>query len=214
MISNRSTRALSNCNLAFLLALIILISSAVTLFAEDTVLILDPKYYWTAVQKPIQGTADTVIGFYHRDSDRRKGLGQITAYTQQEAKHLDLMQQSGLTEARSILAQTNPFVLLDKHGVITALRFQSNDPGLSSIILLPEIASRYVKVLGPGGCYAAIPDRQNVYLFPRLSLPFRAFNAEISTLFHNSSWPISLDLFEITPEKGIRCVGKFRDDDL
>jgi hypothetical protein len=204
--------ARSTGRLPIVLAIFLLLFGAKTAFADETIMIMDPKYYWTPVQSTISGASDVVLGFYRRDEAPKSGP--VKAYKRSDARNVDIMRISALSAARSILAQATPLVRRDEHGVISMIQFQSNDPALSSILFLPELANRYNQLLGPGGCYAAVPERGVVDLFPHLSEPTRDFSTEIAMQFHNSSWPVSLDLFELTSDRGVKAVGKFNDDHL
>lgn len=118
------------------------------------------------------------------------------------------MKRKSIARARALLEKLDPVVLRDSHGVVTALLFRSDDPTLSSILLVPELENRYADMLGPS-CYAAVPNRWAVFLFPRLASNVRAYSTEILSLYHNNAWPISIELFELRGGK-LRSVGTFQ----
>jgi hypothetical protein len=94
--------------------------------------------------------------------------------------------------------------------VITALRVDSSDPTLSSILLLPDLGNRYADLLGPD-CYFAVPNRRTIFFFPRLATDIQSFAPLVHSLYHNDPWPISTEIFEIANGR-LRVCGRFNDD--
>jgi hypothetical protein len=93
------------------------------------------------------------------------------------------------------LKQTSPTLIRDKHGVIAAIRIEGHDPAFSSILLTPGFADRFVNLLGKD-CLVSVPNRQTLYLFPRLGGNMEEFSIPLRGIYHNSVWPVSTELFE------------------
>jgi hypothetical protein len=207
---NRSTRPPANCKLnRQLLGLLFLmvLAAPVAAPAKQFFLILDPYFYRSPINLPVDGTKETVLTFYRAVDDQT-----LTPAQPQELNNEEQATVKRQTEnhARKLLEMSKPEVFRDSHGVITALRIHSPDPTLSGILLLPDIGNYYANLLGPD-CFFAVPNRQTVLFFPRLASSIQSFSALVQSLYHNDPWPISTEIFEMAGGK-LRATGKFTEE--
>jgi hypothetical protein len=210
MILNRSTRARANFKLnhAILAVMLLVLPARRSLSAETAFfLILDPIFYRSALTIPLEGTKETVFAFY-RLGDEGSPVPAKQGELSAENQAIAIRQTKNY--AQKLLERTEPDTIRDTHGVITALRLQSEDSLLSAILLLPEIGNRYENLLGPD-CLFAVPNRHTVFLFPRLASDIQSFSATIQSLYHNDPWPVSTEIFEIADGK-LRVRGRFSED--
>jgi hypothetical protein len=172
--------------------------------ADQFVEILDPKFYRAPVFEAIPGSSKTVLAYYRLDGEN------LVPATLDEARNRAAMKEQSLARARLLLKNLTPSPVRDAHGTITALVFESTDPALSSILLLPEINKRFEDILGPE-ILAAAPNRRTFYLFPRLASNLQTFATTILALYHNDAWPISYEIF--APSNGVlRATNEFDDN--
>jgi len=206
---NRSTREVGNCKFNRRIVLFFCLMVAVTFRAngDQFFLILDPYFYRSPLTKPIEGTKQTLLAYYRA----------VDSETLAPAKPQELAEkdrpastQQTLDHARRLLAIVKPELIRDSSGVITALRLECPDPTFSSILLLPDLGSRYADLLGPD-CYFAVPNRQTILCFPRLATDIQSFAALVHSLYHNDPWPISTEIFEIADGR-LRVCGNFSDN--
>jgi hypothetical protein len=155
-------------------------------------MILDPHFYHTPVSLPIAGSSRTVIGFYDEASD-----GTVTPISADSlAEHpLPPLQNLALAHARALLRQVAPKITRDKHGVAVDVRIESTDPSLSSLVLLPGFTDQFADVLGKN-CIVSIPNRQVIFLFPRIGGDIDELSEALRSFYHNHAWPVSTELFE------------------
>jgi hypothetical protein len=206
---NRSTREAGNCkfNRQIGLLFLLMVTAVFRTSADQFFLILDPYFYRLPVTIPIEGTKQTVLAYYRA----------VDGETLEPAKPQELAEkdrsaatQETLGHARRLLGTVNPESIRDSNGVITALRLQSSDPTLSSILLLPDLGNRYANLLGPD-CFFAVPNRRTILFFPRLATNLQSFAPWVHSLYHNDPWPISTEIFEIA-NGHLRACGHFNDD--
>lgn len=206
---NRSTREAGNCKLnrRILLLLLWMFVAVGRTSADQFFLILDPYFYRSPISVPIEGTKLTLLAYY-RVVDNET----LAAAKPQELpeENRSAATKQTLDHARRLLKIVKPDVIRDSSGVISAVRVESSDPTLSSILLLPDIENHYADLLGPD-CYFAVPNRQTIYFFPRLAGDIQSFAALMYSLYNNDSWPISTEIFEIA-HGHLRACGRFSDD--
>jgi len=175
--------------------------------AAQYCVILDPYFYRSPIRATIDGTTKTVLAYYKV----------LDGETLAPAKPQELTEEAqssagreSLDRARGLLEAIKPETIRDSNGVIIALRLESRDPTLSSILLLPDLGNRYTNLLGPD-CYFAAPNRRTILFFPRLASNIQDFAPLVHSLYHNDPWPISTEIFEIVDGK-LRVNGQFNDD--
>jgi hypothetical protein len=156
---------------------------------SDPVIILDPYFYRTAVSEPISGSTKTVLGYYDEKD------GHVTALSPPLTQPMSDLRTLAIAHAEIILQHLQPKILRDKHGVIVAIRLEDQDPALSSILLIPDFSARFDTSLGKD-CLVAVPNRQVIFLFPRLASNLEEFAGSLRSFYHNTVWPVSTEIFE------------------
>jgi hypothetical protein len=175
--------------------------------ASQFFVILDPYFYRSPINLPVDGTKETVFTFYRAVDHETLTPAQPQELSDEEQAAVKRRTES---HARKLLEMIKPEVFRDSHGVITALRIHSSDPTLSGILLLPDLGNYYANLLGPD-CFFAVPNRQTVLFFPRLASSIQSFSALVQSLYHNDPWPISTEIFEIAGGK-LRASGRFDEE--
>lgn len=185
--SLRRTIAKYLTRIVFLILPILLSLSGIT-FAEP-VIILDPYFYRTPVSEAIDGSTKTVLGYYDETD------GKVTSLPDPPRLTIPELHTLAVAYAQSILKQTSPKIIRDRHGVIVAIRIENQDPAFSSVLLTPGFTDRFENLLGKD-CLVCVPNRQTVFLFPRLGGNMEQFSIPLRGIYHNSVWPVSTELFE------------------
>ena len=187
------TRALPDCSALIRFARFLLFAclclSLSGIARAEPVIILDPYFYRTPVSEPIDGSSKTVLAYYDETG------GRVTSLPNPPRQPVSELHTLAVAYAQSILKQTSPTLIRDKHGVIAAIRIEGHDPAFSSILLTPGFAGRFTNLLGKD-CLVSVPNRETVYLFPRLGGNMEQFAIPLRGIYHNSVWPVSTELFE------------------
>ena len=173
---------------SFLLCVSLYLFLSVTTHAEP-VIILDPYFYRTPISEAIDGSTKTVLGYYDETE------GKVTPLPTPPRQPISELHTLAVAYAQVILKKTSLKLIRDRHGVIVAIRIEDQDPALSSIVLTPGFVDRFANLLGKD-CLVAIPNRQTVFLFPRLGSNLEEFSVPLRGIYHNSVWPVSTELFE------------------
>jgi hypothetical protein len=174
-------------NKLFVIILICLSFSTITV--AEPVIILDPLFYRTPVSEAIDGSTKTVLAYYDETD------GKVTPLPSHPRQTISELHTLAVAYAQAILRRTSPKFIRDRHGVLVAIRIEDQDPALSSILLTPGLAERFVELLGKD-CLVSVPNRQTVFLFPRLGSNLEQFYVPLRSIYHNSVWPVSTELFE------------------
>jgi hypothetical protein len=155
-------------------------------------MILDPHFYHTPLSLPIAGSSQTVVGFYDEAGDDT--VTPISAASLAEHP-LPELKSLALAHARALLRHVTPKITRDKHGVVIDVRIESTDPSLSSLVLIPGFTDQFADVLGKN-CMVCIPNRQVIFLFPRIGGDIQKLADGLRSFYHNHAWPVSTELFE------------------
>ena len=78
---------------------------------------------------------------------------------------------------------------------------------VASVFISPEFRKRFEDPLGKE-LYVAVPDRFNVFVFPKFSDSIEKIAPKMTYLYKEALYPVSREVFEISAE-GIRVIGKF-----
>ena len=155
----------------------------------EPVIILDPYFYRTPVSEVIAGSTKTVLAYYDETD------GKVTPLPNPPRQALSELRTLAVAYAQSILQRTSPKLIRDKRGVLVAIRIEDQDPALSSVLFTPGFAERFTNLLGKD-CFVSVPNRQTIFLFPRLASNMEEMSVPLRTIYHNSVWPVSTELFE------------------
>jgi hypothetical protein len=183
-----STRTTRRRIAPLVLPLLIYLSLSAIAHAEP-VIILDPYFYRTPVSEVIDGSTKTILGYYDETD------GKVTPLPNPPRLSISELHTLAVAYAQSILKQTSPKFIRDRHGVIVAIRIENQDPAFSSVLLTPGFTDRFENLLGKD-CLVCVPNRQTVFLFPRLGGNMEQFSIPLRGIYHNSVWPVSTELFE------------------
>ena len=142
---------------------------------------------------------------------RETSLG-LEPYTRSELRNLRLSWRQcmryGKEAATRHLKTLEHSLHRDERGVIAYAHIQSENPLTASIFLSPEFPERFAKTLGKD-LYVAIPDRFNVFVFPKLENSIKPKYASKMAIFYKEGlYPVSREVFELSKD-GIRVAGKF-----
>ena len=184
-----SVATLRYVRIAALVLSILLWLSLSTIARAEPVIILDPYFYRTPVSEAIDGSTKTILGYYDETD------GKVTPLPDPPRLTISELHTLAVAYAQSILKQTSPKFIRDRHGVIVAIRIENQDPAFSSVLLTPGFADRFENLLGKD-CLVCVPNRQTVFLFPRLGGNMEQFSIPLRGIYHNSVWPVSTELFE------------------
>jgi hypothetical protein len=155
----------------------------------EPVIILDPYFYRTPVSEAIDGSSKTILGYYDETD------GKVTPLPNPPRLTISELHTLAVAYAQSILKQTSPKIIRDRNGVIVAIRIENQDPAFSSVLLTPGFTDRFANLLGKD-CLIFVPNRQTIFLFPRLGGNMEQFAIPLRGIYHNSVWPVSSELFE------------------
>jgi hypothetical protein len=184
-----SIGTLHNVPIALLVLTLLFCLSLSTIARAEPVIILDPYFYRTPVTEAIDGSTKTVLGYYDETE------GKVTPLPNPPRLTISELHTLAIAYAQSILKQTSPKIIRDRHGVIVAIRIENQDPAFSSVLLTPGFTERFENLLGKD-CLVCVPNRQTVFLFPRLGGNMEQFSIPLRGIYHNSVWPVSIELFE------------------
>jgi hypothetical protein len=169
----------------------VLISLSLTAIAHaEPVVILDPYFYRTPVSEAIEGSTKTVLGYYDESE------GKVAPLSNPPRQPIAELHTLAVAYAQAILKKTSPKLIRDRNGVLVAIRLEDQDPAFSSVVLTPGFADRFANLLGKD-CLVSVPNRQTIFLFPRLGSNLEQFSIPLRGIYHNSVWPVSTELFEL-----------------
>jgi hypothetical protein len=98
----------------------------------------------------------------------------------------------------------------DRHKVVQYAAFHSDDPLTATMVLSPEFRKKFHDIFGDT-ILVAIPNSFTVFVFPGLGAEYKNYSALVMNAYHDSAYPVSLEVFEISPA-GIRAIGIFDDE--
>ena len=140
---------------------------------------------------------ETPVGLepYKRSELRRSQLSWVECYLQ------------GQRAATRFLKTLEPEYHRDERKIIEYAHFRSENPLTASVFISPEFRKRFEDTLGKE-LYVAVPDRFNVFVFPKFSDSIEKIAPKMTYLYKEALYPVSREVFEISAE-GIRVIGKF-----
>ena len=98
--------------------------------------------------------------------------------------------------AEKVLATLKPEYIRDSNKVIEYAVLQSDSPLTASAVLAPGFAKVFEETLGPD-ILIAIPNRNRIFVFPRLSSAYEQMTDIIVGEYESSSAPVSRELFTL-----------------
>lgn len=91
--------------------------------------------------------------------------------------------------------------------IIQYAHFFSENQLTASIFISPEFPKLFETTLGKE-LYVAIPDRFNVFVFPKFSDSIQQLSPKMAYLYKEALYPVSREVFQLS-KAGIRVIGKF-----
>lgn len=141
----------------------------------------------------------------------RKSDDGLVPYTREELRYSGITWYQCLLQGRKAatehLKTLKHEIKRDHRKIIQYARFTSDSPLTASILLSPELLKRFEDTLGKE-LYVTIPDRNNVFVFPKLSESIKAVAPKMAHLYKEALYPVSREVFELSKD-GIRVIGKF-----
>ncbi len=110
--------------------------------------------------------------------------------------------------AAAELAKLKPEYVRDSNKVIQYAVLQSESPLTASAVLAPDFAKLFAETLGPD-ILIAIPNRNRIFVFPRLSSAYQAMTDIVIAEYESSSVPVSRELF-ILRNGELSAVGRYQ----
>jgi len=124
--------------------------------------------------------------------------GEILPLKRDEAAAPGVNRQEILAQAipaaEAVLATLKPEYVRDTNKVIEYAILQSDSPLTASAVLAPGFAKLFEETLGPD-ILIAIPNRNRIFIFPRLSSAYARMTDIIVAEYESSSTPVSRELF-------------------
>lgn len=112
-------------------------------------------------------------------------------------------------QAASLVCKTlKPEYVRDERKIIQYAVITSENSLTATAVLAPEFPELFAKTLGPD-LLVAIPNRNKIYVFPKLSPSYQVLTEAVIADYESSSHPVSRELFEY--ENGrLQALGIYR----
>ena len=139
--------------------------------------------------------------------------GAVTFLSKEEfaALEIDWATFSAKTAAAASaeLAKIQPELIRDRNQVIECAILRAKAPAddITSAILAPGFLKHFTPFFG---CkiLLAIPDKQTVFLFPKLASHYQEYGDRVLSIYHKSECPVSREVFELSAT-GLRAIGEY-----
>lgn len=182
-------------------------------------LLVEPAFLHDPVSWPIASVKPSPDGTASESEDASVVLvparlvgGEVAPMTASEARQLHATQESveaaTLPAASQLLATLKPEYVRGDNHVIQYAILQSDSPFTASVVLAPGFADKFADTLGPD-ILIAIPNRNRIFVFPKLSQGFRSLADVIIGEYETSPHPVSREVFQIRKGKLI-AIGSYR----
>jgi hypothetical protein len=169
-------------------------------------LLIEPSFMHPEVSFPFAGSKHTLlVPGYIADGDP-----QYFSKKDWDALGLTLdtfRQRAGQNAAEK---KFHAELVRDTKKVVQYAAITSDDPLTATMILSPDFLKKFKDIFGPT-ILVAIPDRFTVYVFPALASEYKDYASLVIGVFHDSTYPVSLEVFEISDD-GIRAIGEYQDE--
>ena len=111
--------------------------------------------------------------------------------------------------ASAELAKIQPEFIRDRNGVIECAILRSRLPGnnITVAVLAPDFLKRFTPIFGRK-MLLAIPDKETVYLFPKLASRYQDYGERVLAVYRKSESPVSREVFELSTG-GLRAIGEY-----
>ena len=111
--------------------------------------------------------------------------------------------------ASAALQSLQPELIRDRNQVIECAILRSKGPGMdmTAVVLAPDFLKRFTPLFGRK-MLLAIPDRNTVYLFPRLASRYQDYAGRVLAVYRKSECPVSREVLELSAT-GLRAIGEY-----
>ncbi len=174
---------------------------------EPRCLAVEPASLRTALAKPIPGARLTVL-IPAREDD----LGIVHLSKEEFAAtglSWDKFRRDAEAAAARHLRSLTPTIQKNEAGEPLYATLRSKSHLTASVFFCKEFHAQFRKPFGDQLVVLA-PDRFTLYVFPRNFSGFQEFGQRIIEEYQKSTWPCSLEAFEVSSE-GVRGIGSFDD---
>jgi hypothetical protein len=174
---------------------------------EPRCLAVEPASLRTSLAKPIPGARLTVL-IPAREDD----LGIVHLSKEEFAAtglSWDKFRRDAEAAAARHLRSLTPIIEKNEAGEPLYATLRSKSHLTASVFFCKEFHSQFRKPFGDQLVVLA-PDRFTLYVFPRNFSGFQEFGKRVVDEYQKSTWPCSLEAFEVSSE-GVRGIGSFDD---
>lgn len=170
-------------------------------------ILIEPTFMQPQVSFPIAGAKDTVLVPGYLD----EGGPEYFTKEQWNAAGLTWDKFKARATQNAIEKKVTGELVRNDKKVVLYAALNSDDPLTGTMILSPDFLKRFKDIFG-STIIVAIPNRFTVYVFPGLASDYKDYSTLVMQAYYNSTYPVSLELFQISPA-GIKAIGEYREDD-
>ena len=170
-------------------------------------LLIEPTFMHPEVSFPISGAKETVlVPGYMSDGDPH-----YFSKKDWDAQGLTWDTFRARASRNATEKKISGELVRDHNKVVQYAAIASEDPLTATMIFSPDFLKRFQDIFG-STILVAVPNRFTVFVFPALASEYKDYSPMVMSAYHDSAYPVSLEVFEISPG-GIRAIGVFEDDD-
>jgi len=168
--------------------------------------ILEPKSMHREITWEIPGAERTVLAPVVVDGDEYL----FPSRQIWDRFHVDPaeIQRRGALVSTADLATLKPRYERNSKQVIEYAELASDRPIVASAVLAPKFLDLFRDTLGDK-VLLVVPNRFHAYVFPALASNYQDYYPMVNEAFHDTAWPISVEVFEVGPE-GFRAIGVYK----
>lgn len=116
--------------------------------------------------------------------------------------------ESAPAAAAKVLKELKPRYIRDENRVIQYAIIESDNPLTASAVLAPGFSDLFTETLGDD-LLVAIPNRNRIFVFPKLSRIWQGMSDVIIAEYQSSPTPVSREVFAVQKGKLI-AIGSYR----
>jgi len=165
-------------------------------------LLIEPTFMHYDITWPIAGSDQTAL------VPARLVNGTIVPLHRDNRARVHIDRKAMLEAATKVLASLKPEFVRDSKGVIEYAVLTSDSPLTASAVLAPEFEERFADTIGPD-MLIAIPNRNKVYLFPKLTQVYLEMSETIVVEYQSSTYPVSREFFSLKNGR-LSAMGRFQ----
>lgn len=177
--------------------------------------VIAAKFTLPQVSQPISGAKDTVFAAAWLSTTDGGKTDAVRFLSKDEFGSLGLDWSefaAKTTDAASAeFSKLEPELIRDRNEVIECAVLHAKRPvdNITSTVLAPDFLKRFAPLFG-SKLLIVIPDRQTIYLFPKLASRYQDYGERILSRYRKSECPVSREVFELSVT-GLRAVGAYEE---